>query len=104
MPTAAFVLHEHLGPARKKYEELSAHNEQTSLTSHEKIRVWQLPPATAEQVETMLQTLTNSLSCGPTKIVDALKQCVGEYEPKRAAAAAPGPEKSRIPLRLVRAA
>ncbi len=91
-------------PGEKLYEELSATNEQTRPTSHDKIRVWQLPTATNEQVETMLETLSNALSSGPVKIVDALKQCVGEYEPRRAATAAPGPEKSRIPLRLVRAA
>jgi FlaA1/EpsC-like NDP-sugar epimerase len=89
-------------PGEKLYEELSANNEQTRPTSHEKIRVWQLPVANSEQVEFMLETLNNSLPAGSTKIVDALKQCVGEYEPKRAAA--PAPEKSRIPLRLVRAA
>ena len=91
-------------PGEKLYEELSATNEQTRPTSHEKIRVWQLPVASSEQVELMLEILSSSLPAGSTKIVDALKQCVGEYEPKRAPAAAPGPEKSRIPLRLVRAA
>jgi FlaA1/EpsC-like NDP-sugar epimerase len=91
-------------PGEKLYEELSATNEQTCPTSHEKIRVWQLPAATREQVETMLEILSDSLSAGPTKIVDALKQCVGEYEPKSAVTPAPAPEKSRIPLRLVRAA
>jgi FlaA1/EpsC-like NDP-sugar epimerase len=91
-------------PGEKLYEELSATNEQTRPTSHDKIRVWQLPTATAEQVQTMLQTLSSALSCGRETIVDALKQCVGEYEPRRAPIAAPAPEKSRIPLRLVRAA
>src|SRR6267142_328385 len=91
-------------PGEKLYEELSATNEQTRPTSHEKIRVWQLPVASSEQVELMLEILSSSLPAGSTKIVDALKQCVGEYEPKRAPAAAPGLEKSRIPLRLVRAA
>jgi FlaA1/EpsC-like NDP-sugar epimerase len=91
-------------PGEKLYEELSAHNEQTCPTSHEKIRVWQLPPASTDQIELMLETLSHSLSVGPAKIVDALKQSVSEYEPKRAATAAPAPEKSRIPLRLVRAA
>jgi FlaA1/EpsC-like NDP-sugar epimerase len=89
-------------PGEKLYEELSAGNEQTRPTSHEKIRVWQLPIASRGQVELMLQTLTTALAGGPANIVDALKQCVGEYQPRRAAA--PGPEKSRIPLRLVRAA
>jgi len=91
-------------PGEKLYEELSAHNEQTRPTSHEKIRVWQLPTATSKQVELMLEVLNNSLSGGPAKIVDGLKQCVGEYEPKRTPITAPAPEKSRIPLRLVRAA
>ena len=89
-------------PGEKLYEELSATNEQTRPTSHEKIRVWQLPQADREQVEQMLQTLNNALSADSAQIVDALKACVGEYEPKRTAA--PAPEKSRIPLRLVRAA
>jgi hypothetical protein len=52
----------------------------------------------------MLETLSNSLSAAPAKIVDALKLCVSEYEPKRAPIAAPAAEKSRIRLRLVRAA
>jgi FlaA1/EpsC-like NDP-sugar epimerase len=91
-------------PGEKLYEELSATNEQTCPTSHEKIRVWQLPAATPQQVELMLETLGSALSSNSAKIVDALKQCVGEYEPKGAPMAAPAPDKSRIPLRLVRAA
>ncbi len=89
-------------PGEKLYEELSAANEQTRPTSHEKIRVWQLPIASNGQVELMLHTLTTALAAASGNIVDALKECVCEYEPTHEAA--PGREKSRIPLRLVRAA
>jgi FlaA1/EpsC-like NDP-sugar epimerase len=89
-------------PGEKLYEELSASNEQTRPTSHEKIRVWQLPVASDRQVDLMLQTLTDALKGASSGIIDALQSCVREYEPRRAAA--PGPQQSRIPLRLVRAA
>jgi FlaA1/EpsC-like NDP-sugar epimerase len=89
-------------PGEKLYEELSASNEQTRPTSHEKIRVWQLPVARHDQVNLMLQTLANALKTDASNITQALQLCVNEYEPKRAAA--PPAEKSRIPLRLVRAA
>jgi FlaA1/EpsC-like NDP-sugar epimerase len=89
-------------PGEKLYEELSASDEQTRPTSHDKIRVWQLPVARNDQVNLMLQTLANALKTDTSNISNALQLCVNEYEPKRAAA--PPPEKSRIPLRLVRAA
>jgi FlaA1/EpsC-like NDP-sugar epimerase len=67
-------------PGEKLYEELSCANEQTRPTSHEKIRVWQLPRATPKQVEQMLQLLSSVTNAGHQEIMQALNRCVPEYQ------------------------
>jgi FlaA1/EpsC-like NDP-sugar epimerase len=69
-------------PGEKLYEELSADNEQTAATSHAKIRVWQLPRASSEQIEQMLAMLANVTNAPRDKVVSALKRVLpGEYRP-----------------------
>jgi FlaA1/EpsC-like NDP-sugar epimerase len=68
-------------PGEKLYEELAAADEQTRPTSHPKIRVWQLPRATAQQVEEMMATLASATNGDRRQIVEALCTCVPEYQP-----------------------
>lgn len=81
-------------PGEKLYEELSADNEQTRPTGHKKIRVWQLPPVSRQEAETMLRTLAPVVNGTREQVIAALGQCVPEYQTP---AAAP-------PMRLVKAA
>jgi FlaA1/EpsC-like NDP-sugar epimerase len=67
-------------PGEKLYEELSCADEQTRPTSHEKIRVWQLPRATPRQVERMLEILSGAMHGERREIVAALGECVPEYQ------------------------
>jgi FlaA1/EpsC-like NDP-sugar epimerase len=67
-------------PGEKLYEELSCADEQTRPTSHSKIRVWQLPRATPQQVEKMVQLLGAITNSGKGEVVQALSQCVPEYQ------------------------
>jgi FlaA1/EpsC-like NDP-sugar epimerase len=76
-------------PGEKLYEELANDNEQTRPTSHEKIRVWELPPASAQQVERMLETLAGVTDAPRERVVRALRQVVAEYRPEGAGATAP---------------
>jgi FlaA1/EpsC-like NDP-sugar epimerase len=80
-------------PGEKLYEELAAANELTQPTSHPKIRVWQLPRASAAQVRQMFATLTAVIDSDRQSIVEALRRCVEEYQP---ADAAPAPAPMRI--------
>jgi len=68
-------------PGEKLFEELAAHNEQTRPTSHPKIFVWQLPTASAREVDIMLKLLQNSMDGGRATAVSALRQVVPEYQP-----------------------
>jgi FlaA1/EpsC-like NDP-sugar epimerase len=69
-------------PGEKLYEELANDNEQTRPTSHEKIRVWQLPTATREQVAQMLDRLGAVVDLSREEVVGALGDCVREYQPQ----------------------
>jgi len=71
-------------PGEKLYEELAFENEQTKPTSHEKIRVWQLAPATASHAKRMLDLLGGVVGASHQEIVFALAQCVPEYRPDTA--------------------
>jgi FlaA1/EpsC-like NDP-sugar epimerase len=73
-------------PGEKLHEELSADDEQTRPTSHRRIRVWQLPRATAGQVEAMLGMLGEVVDGPAPAVVMALQGCVAEYRPQGAAA------------------
>jgi FlaA1/EpsC-like NDP-sugar epimerase len=66
-------------PGEKLYEELSCDNEQIVPTSHDKIHVWQLPPADAAQVKHAIELLSAVIYTTPQEAVSALMQCVPEY-------------------------
>ena len=68
-------------PGEKLYEELSCDDEQTRPTAHEKIRVWQLPPAGPQHVARALDLLAAAAEGPPAEAVAALAQCVPEYRP-----------------------
>jgi FlaA1/EpsC-like NDP-sugar epimerase len=68
-------------PGEKLYEELACDNEQTRPTSHKKIRVWQLPTASAQQLRQMLETLSKVIDTDRDSAVRALMQCVPEFQP-----------------------
>jgi FlaA1/EpsC-like NDP-sugar epimerase len=68
-------------PGEKLYEELACANEQTRPTSHPKIRVWQLPRATVQQVERMMHSLGGVINSDRSRVVAALRECVPEYRP-----------------------
>jgi FlaA1/EpsC-like NDP-sugar epimerase len=69
-------------PGEKLYEELAAHEEETCPTSHPRIRVWQLPPADAKQVEQGLAILADAVDGPRDRAVRALARCVPEYRPE----------------------
>ena len=68
-------------PGEKLYEELAGDNEQTAATSHAKIRVWKLPRASGEQVESMLGSLSRTVDGPREDVIAALANCVPEYKP-----------------------
>jgi FlaA1/EpsC-like NDP-sugar epimerase len=68
-------------PGEKLYEELAGDDEQTRPTSHPKIRVWQLPAASPQQVKRMLDLLWTAAGGSAEEIVFALQQSVPEYRP-----------------------
>src|SRR5437764_7522268 len=69
-------------PGEKLYEELACDDEQTRPTAHEKIRVWQLPSASQQQVKRMLDLLGSVTQGTRDQIIFALSQCVPEYQPE----------------------
>jgi FlaA1/EpsC-like NDP-sugar epimerase len=68
-------------PGEKLYEELAGDDEQTRPTSHPKIRVWQLPPASPQHVRRMLDLLWSAAGGSTEEIGFALQQSVPEYRP-----------------------
>jgi len=68
-------------PGEKLHEELAAPGEQTLPTSHPRIHVWRLPPATPQQAQRMLQVLGEVVDAGREQVVRALRQVVREYRP-----------------------
>jgi FlaA1/EpsC-like NDP-sugar epimerase len=72
-------------PGEKLYEELSADNEQTCPTSHEKIRVWQLPRASGPQIRRMLEIINSVTQGTREEILKALARCVPEFKQTAAA-------------------
>jgi FlaA1/EpsC-like NDP-sugar epimerase len=69
-------------PGEKLYEELAADNEQTRPTAHKKIRVWQLPTASSQQLKRMLDLLASVTGSSREEVIFALSQCVPEYQPE----------------------
>ncbi|MGE5612139.1 MAG: polysaccharide biosynthesis protein, partial [Bacillota bacterium] len=68
-------------PGEKLYEELAKDDEQTRPTSHPKIRVWRLAPATRGEVERMLKLLGSVVDGTRDEVIGALRQVVAEYGP-----------------------
>jgi FlaA1/EpsC-like NDP-sugar epimerase len=68
-------------PGEKLYEELSCDNEQVVPTSHEKIHIWQLPPADPIQVQESIRSLSAVIYQDRQAAIDTLMQCVPEYQP-----------------------
>jgi FlaA1/EpsC-like NDP-sugar epimerase len=69
-------------PGEKLYEELSCDNEQIRPSGHDKIHVWQLPPAQPAEVADAMRLLEAVTSGGRDQAVGALMRCVPEYRPE----------------------
>jgi FlaA1/EpsC-like NDP-sugar epimerase len=80
-------------PGEKLYEELACDYEQAVPTGHDKIRVWQLPTASADELDEMLAILQTAITGDRHAAVTALARCVPEYQPESL--------KQSPPLRLV---
>jgi FlaA1/EpsC-like NDP-sugar epimerase len=91
-------------PGEKLYEELACDNEQTRPTSHEKIRVWQLPHAGPQQVKRMLDLLSSVINGSREEILFALSSCVPEYQPQTALDHSANDQASKLRLLAARAA
>jgi FlaA1/EpsC-like NDP-sugar epimerase len=65
----------------KLFEELATDNEQTRPTSHAKIRVWQLPTASAGEIDKALARLAEAVDGPRDAAVRALMQSLNEYRP-----------------------
>jgi FlaA1/EpsC-like NDP-sugar epimerase len=68
-------------PGEKLYEELSCGDEAIVPTPHEKIHVWQLPPADPDRVAADIDRLSAVVYAAPRRAVEALMACVPEYTP-----------------------
>ena len=68
-------------PGEKLYEELSCCDEAIVATPHEKIHVWQLPPADPAKVADDIDRLSGVVYAAPRHAVEALMACVPEYRP-----------------------
>ena len=68
-------------PGEKLYEELSCDDEAIVPTPHEKIHVWQLPPADPDRVAADIERLAAVVYATPRRAVEALMACVPEYRP-----------------------
>lgn len=88
-------------PGEKLYEELACDYERAVPTDHDKIRVWQLPTASAAEIDEMLAILGSAVEKGTKDdAINALSRCVPEYRPNGQDSAPP----SVTTLRLVQAA
>jgi FlaA1/EpsC-like NDP-sugar epimerase len=67
-------------PGEKLSEELAGQNEQTRPTSHPKIRIWQLPPATAQQTQRMISDLERAARGSRREILAALQRAAPEFQ------------------------
>jgi FlaA1/EpsC-like NDP-sugar epimerase len=68
-------------PGEKLYEELSCDNEQVVPTSHDKIHIWQLPPADPVQVQEAIRSLSSVIYLDRDAAIETLMRCVPEYQP-----------------------
>ncbi len=88
-------------PGEKLYEELACADEQTRPTSHPKIRVWQLPRATRQQVDRMLEILSAAIDGDRSQVVVALQECVPEFTPDGDQSSLASQPKPAGPMRIV---
>jgi FlaA1/EpsC-like NDP-sugar epimerase len=72
-------------PGEKLYEELNSGDERIAATPHDKIHVWQLPPADPVQVRWMIDRLSEVVYDRPQRVIAALQDCVPEYTPEGSA-------------------
>jgi FlaA1/EpsC-like NDP-sugar epimerase len=68
-------------PGEKLYEELNCGDEQIVPTPHDKIHVWQLPPADPQQVRSMIDRLADCVYARRSQVITTLRACVPEYAP-----------------------
>jgi FlaA1/EpsC-like NDP-sugar epimerase len=71
-------------PGEKLFEELATDDEQTRPTGHDKIRVWQLPPASAHSIQEGLEQLQQVIDAPRDSAIAALMSAVNEYKPNAA--------------------
>ncbi len=70
-------------PGEKLFEELSCNNEVAVTTSHPKIAIWRLPPASETQARLMLSRLSEVTGSPRTAVVAAIQAFVPEYLPEQ---------------------
>ncbi|HEY0007995.1 MAG TPA: nucleoside-diphosphate sugar epimerase/dehydratase, partial [Tepidisphaeraceae bacterium] len=68
-------------PGEKLFEELANDTDQTTATSHPKIRVWKLPRYTRGQVGQMMSELHDIIEAPAEHVVRSLMSVVPEYQP-----------------------
>lgn len=68
-------------PGEKLFEELARDDENTRPTSHEKIRVWELPTRSLDNVESMLGRLATAVNLPKDGAVAVLAEVLNEYRP-----------------------
>lgn len=69
-------------PGEKLTEELAGDDEAIKPTAHEKIRVWELPRASRQQMTRMLERLSDAVASDePGACVEALARSLPEYAP-----------------------
>lgn len=85
-------------PGEKLYEELACDDEQTRPTAHEKIRVWQLPQPSTDDVADGLSRLARAVEGTGTDAVNALRRCVPEFRQGTLENRAPAPATPRLRL------
>jgi FlaA1/EpsC-like NDP-sugar epimerase len=91
-------------PGEKLFEELANDDDQTRPTSHEKIRVWQLPRGSSRQIAQGLEELQAVARTGNSRqAIIALSRCVPEYRlPVKIQATMPDSlQEQGQPIRLV---
>jgi FlaA1/EpsC-like NDP-sugar epimerase len=85
-------------PGEKLFEELAGDDEQTRPTSHEKIRVWQLPTFSRQQVARSLEQLAIAAKGTKEEAIAALMAAVPEYRPGHTGTTMAAPAMPRLRL------
>jgi FlaA1/EpsC-like NDP-sugar epimerase len=76
-------------PGEKLFEELACDNEVAVTTSHPKISIWRLPPASEAQARLMLTRLSEVTGSPRSAVVSAIQAFVPEFTPDQATPDAP---------------